>query len=249
MRMLILIYLFVQSTLTFATVVISDLDDTVKITHVQNKAQALKNALFSTKVFEPMPELLRAMDGYSSGVYILSASPKIFNRQIKKLLRVNEIPYRGLYTRNLKQLRDKVAYKKNTIRNLINSEDEVVLIGDNVEADADIYLDIKKEFPEKDFQIYIHLIKNLKIQPGAIGYFTAFDIAVHEYLKKRMNFYEVMDVANKILSQKTLASVITCFSYCPTQYDEFTYSAPVELMPAAKLVQTKVIKYCQQRNQ
>jgi len=161
-NLILLVFICLFSVYASAAVVISDLDDTIKVTNVDNMGRAIGNGLFSTNVFEPMPMLLRAMDQYVNGTYILSASPKILNFQIKKLLNKHQIPYRDLFTRSLRDFKDKKAYKIRMINSVIEDENEIILLGDNVEVDEQIYLEVKKQHPAKSFTIYIHKVnKNI----------------------------------------------------------------------------------------
>lgn len=249
MKILLLITLCFTSPLIFATIVISDLDDTIKMTNVANPTAAARNVLLSTKVFEPMPELLKEMDKYSSGTHIVSASPKLLNPRIIKLLAKHEIPYKSLHTRGLRDLMDKKAFKLRVIQELITGHEEVILIGDNTQADQEIYKEVVKRNPAKNFFLYIHQVGEQEISAPAIAYFTAFDIAVNEYKNKRMNYYQVAQVAGSLLKQISMESVMSSFGYCPTVKDQFARNVPLELRPLSLPVRTRILQYCKQRNQ
>jgi len=248
-NLILLIFIGLFSLYASAAVVISDLDDTIKMTNVDNMGRAIGNGLFSTKVFEPMPMVLRAMDQYVNGTYILSASPKILNFNIKKLLNKHDIPYRDLFTRTLSDLKDKKAYKLRMINSVIEDEKNIILIGDNVEADEEIYHEIKNRHPEKQFSIYIHKVTNKKVSAGSFKYYTAFEIAAGEYLVRRMEFSEVNAIAKEILLEKNMSKIIPRFAHCPTKMDEFTKLPFGKVQALGVLVQTKIIGYCKLRQQ
>lgn len=249
MKKLILILLVLQSQLVYSAIIISDLDDTIKMTNVKSPAQAARNVLLSTKVFEPMPKLLAEMDKYTDETHIVSASPKILNTRIKKLLEKHQIQYKELHTRGFADLLDKKKFKIETINNLIKNDKEVILIGDNTQADDDIYQTLKKMNPDKTFTIYIHKVtESGKISDSSFSFITAFDIAVNEYKEKRMNFYGVTTVANQIIKTLKIKSVMSSFAYCPTNRSELDSRIPLELKPFGFAVQTRIVQYCKQRN-
>ncbi len=62
MEKLIIILTLVLSFNASALTVISDLDDTLKITNVASKPRAVWNALFNKNAFKGMPELMEKFD-------------------------------------------------------------------------------------------------------------------------------------------------------------------------------------------
>ena len=91
MKNIVILLTLIFSFQAFSLTIVTDLDDTLKVTNVSNSARAIWNALFSKKAFKGMPKLIQTMDGYVSGVYILSASPSLIGRRITSFLNKNEI--------------------------------------------------------------------------------------------------------------------------------------------------------------
>lgn len=247
MEKLIIILTLVLSFNASALTVISDLDDTLKITNVASKPRAVWNALFNKNAFKGMPELMEKFDKAGSDLYIVSASPNMLRSRIDKFIAHNEIAYKEIYTRNLSQLGQKEAYKLAAIREIINStSDEYILIGDDTEIDALVYEKIQKEFPTKIKAVYIHQVQGNKSISG-IKYHTAFDIMVSEYKAGRMSSIAVLDMAKDFMFLKDLSLVFPKFKYCPTQISSFNTDLPFIVREASKGVYNRIIKYCNER--
>ena len=253
-RVYLLIMLFSQlisvNTYSNDISVITDLDDTLKVTNSGNFRKAVVNALFRVKAFTAMPDLLKEMEYYTNRTYVLSASPRIINKSIRKFLRVHKIKYDKLYTRNLKQLRNKFKYKVNTIRKIMKrSDDDFILIGDNVEIDDKVYLKIKEEFKDRVLKIYIHKIKNKTTKPGVYGYFTALDIWKSEYLSGRMTMESLSNQVEKFrnLSRKQLVRSFPKFAYCPKNKEDFTSIEIPSLVDSINEIHEKILKFCENR--
>lgn len=248
-KLIVLILSLSFYTPVFGLALVTDLDDTVKITNVENKPRAAWNALFSTKAFVAMPQLIRKIENYTSGTYIVSASPNLLDQRIRKFLEVNDLNPIQVYTRKLSQLGQKEKYKYESLKEIIEqSGEELILVGDNIELDARVYQRIQTDFPDKVKTIYIHKVSESKSIPAGITtFFTAFDIAIAEMKAKRMSLLGAIDVARVILLKRDLKELFPSFKYCPTSKSEFETDIPFGLKLVADQVFNKIIKYCENR--
>jgi phosphatidate phosphatase APP1 len=248
MKNFLILLTVVFSFQALSLTVVTDLDDTLKITNVDSPTRAVWNALFSKKAFKGMPKLIQTMDGYVSGVYILSASPTLIGGRIKAFLKKNEIEAKSIFTRSLTQLGDVEKYKYNVLNTVATNQNEkMILIGDNVQVDEKIYLKYQNENVDSVEQIYIHKVKNLVSDAKVIQFYTAFDIAVNETLQERMSFTEVSVIAKDLLLTKDMSKYIPNFAYCPTDKSEFN-SVPFGVLSVlTTTVRTKIINYCIKR--
>src|SRR4051794_21515389 len=76
-------------------ILVSDVDDTVKVTNVQNLHAAAKHAVASDLVFAGMPELYRELLGKDSPaerLEFLSGSPGILSHKVTELLDNSDFP-------------------------------------------------------------------------------------------------------------------------------------------------------------
>ncbi|MCB0745310.1 MAG: hypothetical protein KDC67_15480 [Ignavibacteriae bacterium] len=86
MKALLIVFLLQIPVFSWAVTIISDLDDTLKITNVLDRDEAIRNALYSKKAFSGFPDLLFEMQTYASDLYILSGSPSFLRRRVNSFL-------------------------------------------------------------------------------------------------------------------------------------------------------------------
>ena len=151
---------------------ISDIDDTIKVSHVLNKVAAVSRAADITTPFTGMAQLYQliqnAQGGHMKIVYLSNAPEKVagipaLKISHQKFLNFNHFPEGEL------DLRDDIFdqnHKINEIRRLIKSEkpDVVIMIGDNGERDAEIYHQAVVEYAGQGIQMvtFIHQLYSEK---------------------------------------------------------------------------------------
>lgn len=153
--------------------VISDFDDTVKITHATNRGKMLDQSLFQN--FQPVPGMAQVYAAWAKqGVtyHFVSSSPWHFYELIDAFLNANGFPPRSV---SLKHFR----FKDTSLLNLFKKGTETkpaqivpiirafpqrrfVLIGDSGEEDPEVYAGIYQQFPEKIERIFIRNISGAK---------------------------------------------------------------------------------------
>lgn len=246
MAKLILVLMLLVSSNAFSLSVISDLDDTLKITNVENKPRAVWNALFNKSAFKGMPEFLNLVK--PNDLYIVSASPNLLNARINAFIDHNKIEVNEIHTRELSELGQKRKYKLETMREILKrSQDQFILMGDNVEIDESIYQQIQKEFPEQVVGIYTHKVSSDKKIEG-LTFHTAFDLAIHEFKAERLTQFQILNFAKDFLLIRKLETVLPSFKYCPKLLSEFDLDLPFVVRQAAKQVYKRLNSYCQSRN-
>jgi len=170
------------------TLLISDIDDTLKVAHVLNKTETLQNAFRVDIPFLGMTSLFQmyAMHKeYLLFVYLSNAPEMLMYDKHAALLKNAKFPAGELFLR--KSLGDN-EHKNRTIRALVKKyqPQNLILIGDNAEQDTLIYARAAAEFPQLNVRTYIHQLysasarseagKNL--EKNQIGYVTAVDLAL-----------------------------------------------------------------------
>tara|TARA_Y100000780_G_C13695543_1_gene421550 strand:+ start:21702 stop:22445 length:744 start_codon:yes stop_codon:yes gene_type:complete len=224
--------------------IVTDLDDTVKRTNVQEPEKALYNALFTQKIFSGMNDLLDEMSHYVDDVFILSASPRLFNYNIEKLLEEHEIEHKEYFTRD--GLEDKAEYKYEKIVSVIESGyEKVILIGDDIELDPVIYERVKTDYPDKVLAIYIHRVTNQALPESSIPYYTAFDLAHREFAAGRMSEEQVAFMGQAILDEPEFERAFPEFTHCPKSgFEGLGLEAFEGLEEVTELVDQRIINYC-----
>lgn len=246
----------ILSFLTFKTYasnisVLSDLDDTLKVTNVQDRSEAIWNALFSSKAFKGMPGLMQEIGSYSNGLYVLTASPSFlnrgaFNRRIDAFFEKNRLQVQELFMRDILKQSDKRKYKLDVVRSVLEQigDDSLILMGDDVEIDHEVYTQIRSEYPGRIAAIYIHKVTNRKLPEGVIGYYTAYDIALNEYKEKRMTFTQASSVGTRLLLARSLSKYLPDFVYCPKKESDFPKLGRNALTLITRQTRLKLMSFC-----
>ncbi len=162
--------------------VISDIDDTIKISEVLDKKKLIRNTFAEPFLASPgMPEFYRHLNEKGAYFHYVSASPWQLYPSLKRFMK-NHYP-KG--TISLRKFRVKDSslidffkpssdYKLTKIRDIIERypKHQFILIGDNGEHDPEVYNIIAKEFPNNIQAVYIRdvldstLDKTRRIQEG-----------------------------------------------------------------------------------
>ena len=171
MKMLFFILFFCFHSYS-QTLIVSDVDDTIKTTYVAggilSKAEMLRNALLTKNSFAGMADLYHNLLNQIEDVEIvyLSAAPKLLvHETYSEFLHESGFPK----PQNLvmkKGIVDTITYKTHHLNRWIHSlkPKRMILIGDNGEKDAIIYKNIKQQNPNIDIYIFIRAAYSLKQQ-------------------------------------------------------------------------------------
>ena len=158
--------------------VISDIDDTIKITEVRNKEATLRNTFL--REFQAVPgmaEFYQALARSNGAAFhYISASPWQLYEPLAALVASNGFP---AGTFELKEFRWKSRkffnlfaspekYKPGVIEPLLKQfpKRTFVLIGDSGERDPEIYGALARKFPEQIFRILIRDVTNESSEVG-----------------------------------------------------------------------------------
>ena len=146
--------------------VISDIDDTVKLSYINDRKKMFDAAFFQPfEAVEGMPELYQKWSEQGAKFHFVSSSPWQLYSPLDEFMREFEFPWASF---SLK----KVRIKDETFLNLFKSglvtkpiaireimqrypHRRFVLVGDSGEQDAQAYAQIAREFPQQVKKIYI----------------------------------------------------------------------------------------------
>lgn len=165
--------------------VISDLDDTIKVSEVRDRDALLKNTF--CRPFKPVPgmaELYRTWAAsHGAQFHYVTASPWQLYLPLSEFVRSNAFP---TGTFHMKQFRAKDAsvfglftsperYKPAVIEPLLRQfpQRQFVLVGDSGEKDPEIYGAVARRFPKQIRRIYIRDVT--AEDAGAARYRRAFE--------------------------------------------------------------------------
>ncbi len=237
-----LIYVSLAGTSYAKTSIITDIDETVKRTRGES-FRGLYHSILTHKVFSGMDTLLKKTKG---DLFFVSEDYKFLEFNVEKLIKDNKLNAKGVYTRVPFAFESEHSYKYETVKRIMeSSNDKFILIGDDSGVDQDVYTQIAKDFPGRVSEIYIHVVKNEKvIMKGVTPYFTAFDIAVNEFKKKRFTKDQVVDVGRALLKEEKFHKVFPKYAHCPKSNIEIkTRNAPL-IDKLIGNISKKTLDYC-----
>ncbi|WP_159021798.1 App1 family protein [Formosa sp. L2A11] len=172
--------------------VISDIDDTIMLTGVASvlKWRVLVNTFFKG-AFKRIPlegaaEFYNMLHQGVSGkeanpIFYVSHSPWNLYRYLKFFLKTNNFPKGPILLRSMNTIfKKKKAHEKPQkqmeIINILNMYPELsfILIGDNGEHDADIYIEIAELFPNRILAIYLRCVGHKEKMIRVKGLFDSY---------------------------------------------------------------------------
>ena len=253
MKNIILTALLILSVNSYArTLIVADVDDTIKVTNVLSKPDIYINALLSKKAFSGMSELLQEMNLAETSIVYLSGSPSILAGRINSFLNFNHFPQSENVILRADLDVSNYDYKIEKITKLLsrNVFDKIILIGDDTEFDPEVYNEISKKF--KVDAIYIHAITNRNLPRNEVmrNYFSSVEIAGFEMLKANLkNANSLSRVVSAFINQNNSSLVVIPGRYCPEkgriELDELrqrvSSQSSIELFEKA---QEKIIATC-----
>jgi phosphatidate phosphatase APP1 len=151
--------------------VISDVDDTVKVTDVLDTSEMMANTFFRPFVaVSGMAERYGTWNGQGVEFHYVTASPWQLFEPLWRFLGEQGFPGVEIRMRQLRVkdwggadyfLRSSVDYKTETIREILRScpGRRFVLLGDSGEHDPEVYAAIHREFPDRVVGIMIRAVR------------------------------------------------------------------------------------------
>ncbi|WP_417336468.1 phosphatase domain-containing protein [Halobacteriovorax marinus] len=227
MKVLLSFLFLVNLSVSAKTLVISDIDDTLKRTNVLGY---FTGGLRSTNPFIGLPELFndflcneeetqakrdycKKFRGHNhslnrSLIYVTAASGRLqmFGREFISRSGFPQVAVIGKETG-----RDTLEYKVSVVSEIVKASnyDEIILIGDNGEHDVGAYKAVSEAFPNKKITTYIHQVynpshkdgdekKGVDLAPGQVAYFTGSDLALEFYAKGLISEKQLKNIVSKV---------------------------------------------------
>lgn len=218
MKIILFLALAIQSLTAFADIsILSDLDDTIKITNAGSIRAATYNGIAKERVFQGIPEFLSEARSYSNALHVVTASPSLILPDIRETLDKNKIQYESLRYRSVRNWKNSRVFKLGAIKEILDlTTDKLILMGDDVNHDPEIYEEIRQQYPERIAAIYIHVIQGRSLPESSTPYWTSFDLALREFLAGRMNENGVNSVFQSLLNVKKWKYIFPRFAHCPS---------------------------------
>src|SRR5690606_10052405 len=214
---ILLFSLFFSLSLFAKIIVVSDLDDTIKIINSGNEVEAARNALTTNLVFTAIPSFYQELARYTDELHILSAGPSILRAKITKDMKTHGIEFRALELRKLSRWEDKLTHKVNYLVKLLkeNPDTQFILLGDDVGKDPEAYDEIMRHYPGRVLASYIHVINNREVAKSQTKFYLTSDLFVREYNAGRMPMAAVTYGFEQLLNEEKPEMIIPQFAHCP----------------------------------
>ena len=259
MKKLIFTLLLILPQLVFSqsVLIVSDMDDTIKVSHVLDPDSAIGNTIAVKNAFMGMPELYQRLAKIESATpihYLSNAPRKIMIKSHRKFIRINKFP-KGELVLNPETIDSE--HKIKSLRKMIEKfqPDEMILIGDNGEHDSEVYAQIRKEYPHIGGLTYIHLAYSKFGYEGSfgkplldnqIGWATSLDLALDLMFKGIIEMKDYLQVVEAV-EERALAEkndvVRNRQMMFPAWFDCRDFTAPV-LPGISSELQTKIELRC-----
>lgn len=243
MKTLFFILLFVSFSAQAAISIISDLDDTIKIT----QASGDLGDLLGHDVYTGMPEFLKSARDYTDKLFVLSASPSFLRSKIINDFRERGIKFEGLILRD-NIFEDKFGYKVREISRILDkTDDDFILIGDDWGDDPEVYAEIMRLYPGRVIESYIHVVKGRQIPESVVTYWTSFDLYLREFEASRMKQSRVKTALKKLSSEKDMELVFPREADCPTTTSVWEWQLTTTFAREAESLMGHLTSFCQAR--
>lgn len=178
---LAMMMLLISFSASAKTLLVSDVDDTIKLANVASKLGAAKYALDSESRFSGMSQLysLIRKDNEEIKIVYLSNAPTWLMENTHKDFLVNGMFPRAQYIGRSEYSSD--IHKSTWLRNLIEAEmpSDVILFGDNVEKDPQVYEQMRSEYERHGikFHVFIRTVTDAPVPQGQVKFVTPIEVS------------------------------------------------------------------------
>jgi hypothetical protein len=215
--MLALVLAFFLSSPANALMIVSDVDDTIKVSNSGNKIDWAWRGMFKKTIYAGMPELLASWRDTGATLHLVTASPGPMAPRMRSMLRHHSIQFETLKWRG-DIFQDMLEFKVEAISGLLDQapEEDVILIGDDVGKDPEVFVEISRKYGLRVLATYVRPVKNRPLFLGQRPYLTAYEIFSHEHLEGRLPIERGGDIAQSILAAPP-KHVVPRFAWCPAE--------------------------------
>ena len=200
---------------------ISDVDDTVRVSHT-NSFGSIGRVLWGSNAFAGMPllyqRLLSDRNEYQrKHMYFVTGSPDLLYANVSGFLSTHGFPSYELYMKPIVGSKSLQEFKESSVREIMAAwpkQDRVIFFGDNTQSDQAVYANIKQERPAQVLASYIHQIKEKDVLQGT-PFYTAMDIALFEEQAGRLNVDDLLAILEDLLMTDSYELIIPEYAACP----------------------------------
>lgn len=225
--------------------IITDFDDTIRITDSGNLFWASLRAIFRDGVYTGIPEFLEESRNYVDKVHVVTASPDVIIKKVRRVLKEESIRADSVYMRSSKKSEGKLDFKVRIIKELMDSDPrDVILMGDDLGNDPEVFIKVRELFPKRILAAYVHVVDHKLLPEGVIPYWTSHDLAIHEYQSGRMSKDSALRVLNSVATVKKIKKVFPRFADCPKNSFVWDWQRNTDFALEVDVIIKKLTDYC-----
>jgi len=179
---------------------ISDIDDTVKITHVTSKLRAAGRGLLRNAVYAGMASLYREL---GAELVFVSGSPQTLESKLRRtLIKKAGFPEARFVLRNWLKERDLLAFKRHRLNELAQETNQrLLLIGDDSEHDPELFLELADALPAgRVAAVYIRQNVHRPLPDRVVPFTSAVELAIAELHAGRLSVESVIRIGEETLA-------------------------------------------------
>lgn len=194
---------------------VSDFDDTLKISHTTNRMRTVFRGLFTKQSYAGMAELYQEWLNDSPFV-LLSSSPVWIHRKIERFLERHDFPKREIVLRDWIRQKDVRRFKSDALARLeARDEKGYIFIGDDAEYDPEVFAKFRDRNPERTLAIYIRKMRGRPLPPGVVSFHSALEIALAELQAGRLKIPQVARIGKAVIESRQAENIIPHFASLP----------------------------------
>ena len=232
---------------------VSDIDDTIKVTNVLNYLDLVKRYLKGNTTFAGMSTLFQGLAKGANQIGYLSGSPQSQKNNLTRILfRNDHFPSGNMLLLNWFDGKNTHQFKTEELDKIAKKEKSFLLFGDDCELDPITLTQFRSAHPEIQARIYIHQVRKSALPKDVKAFQIPFEVALSEFEIGTLTEDEVLQVGVDLLSEKNMDRVFPDFKKCvdPTTYkielSEKAKALPRIVETSAK-VAARMIKFCELR--
>lgn len=236
-------------SLAHPLVLVSDIDDTVKLTHVESKASAVVNGIWGDEAFAGMATLYQELIGASqqNELVFMSGSPSFLKDSIEEaLVEENGFPEATFILRNWFKSGGIQSFKDQALAKLAKEKAlPFILVGDDTEHDPEIFLRFAQTQPAgRVLGIYIRRNNHRALPAGVTGIYSAFDIALAELEAGRLSAQQAIRVVQSQMSTEDFELLFPDYAYCPElEYQNIPVGAEAQKSPSLMMAKKRLERF------
>jgi len=195
--------------------VVSDFDDTLKISHTTSRLRTVFRGLFAKQAYAGMSELFQEWTSDHPFV-ILSSSPKMIEGKIGRFLDRHGFPAREIWLRDWVKQKDIRHYKNSALKKIeARKEPSFIFVGDDAEYDPEVFTAFRDRNPDRTLAIYIRRMRGRPLPDGVIAFHSALEIALAELEAGRFKIPQVARIGKSIIDHGDADQIIPYFASSP----------------------------------